>query len=183
MSGTTLDRRSGGLVGTWASIVAGILIMIVLWRVYRAGVAGAFEPPILYVMALLVVVGLFALWGYWFYAREARWHMRRLSPVALALGALGTAVGALKGPVYGGALIVIAYLVELAVGVRLYRDFRRETGLGAVLFLVGVAVFMLFLPLAIIWPWAALVSLAGDAVKVAGLLLIAWSLHTWPPRG
>ncbi len=178
-----LDRRSGGLVGTWASIVAGVLIMIVLWRVYRAGVAGAFEPPTLYVMASLVAVGLLALWGYWFYAQEAGWHMRRLSPVALALGALGAAAGALKGPVYGGALIVIAYLVELAVGVMLYRDFKRETRLGAALFLAGVAVFMLFLPLAIIWPWAALVSLAGDAVKVAGLLLIAWSLHSRSLRG
>lgn len=173
-----LDKRTGGLVGTWASIVAGLLIVYVLAQVYRGGVEAAFRPPTVYAMAALVATGLFALWGYLAYAEEAAWHMRRLSPIALALGAAGVAAGLTAGPTAGGGLIVAAYLVELTVGARLYRDFQRETRLGAALFLAGVLVFMLFLPLAIAWRWAALVSMAGDIVKVAGLLLIAAAIHS-----
>ncbi|MCE4600117.1 MAG: hypothetical protein F7C38_00930 [Desulfurococcales archaeon] len=146
--------------------------MYVLVVVYGHGVEVAFSPPTIYIMATLVVTGLFALWGYWSYASVARWHMRRLSPIALALGAIAVVVGGFIDPLVGGALIVIAYLVELAVGLKLYHDFKRESRIGAGLFLAGVAVFMLFLPFAVLFRGAALVSLVGDVVKVIGLFII-----------
>ena len=162
----------GGVVGTIASIVAGFLIMYVLVVVYRHGVEAAFSPPSIYIMAALVVTGLFALWGYWSYASVARWHMRRLSPIALVLGATAVVVGGFIDPLVGGALVVVAYLVELSVGLKLYHDFKRESRIGAGLFLAGVVVFMLFLPFAVLFGVAALVSLVGDIVKVIGLFII-----------
>lgn len=171
------ERRLGGIVGTWASIVAGLLIVYVLWVVYDGGVAAAFRPPALYAMAGLVAAGFAALAGYVRYAVEAAWHMRNLSPLALALGAGAVVAGVKAGPMAGGALVVAAYMVEIMVGARLYRDFLRETRLGATLFLVGVLVFMGALPLILVDRVFALVSLAGDAVKVAGLLVIAARMH------
>ncbi len=172
-----MDGRSGGLLGTWASIVAGLLIVYVLWVVYSGGVAAAFRPPALYAMAGLVAVGFAALIGYTRYAIEASWHMRNLSPLALALGAGAVAAGVTVGPLAGGTLVVAAYAVEIMVGARLYRDFLRETRLGAVLFLAGVLVFMGALPLILVDRAFALVSLAGDVVKVMGLLIIAARMH------
>lgn len=98
--------------------------------------------------------------------------MRNLSPVALAIGALGVVLGYLYGPMVGGSLIVLAYIIELFVGIRLYEDFKSTSPTGAKLFLVGVVVFMLFLPVILVVKEAALVSAIGDTVKIAGLLVV-----------
>ncbi len=167
-----LDRRTGGLLGTSASIVAGLLIIWVLWIIYVRGVASAFEAPTVYVMACLVALGPVALAGYSAYARRAYWHMTRISPIAIVLGALAVALGHSYSYLVGGGLIVAAYVIELVVGVKLYEDLREHTRLGAALFIAGVTVFMLSLPAVIALRQAALVSIAGDAVKIIGLALI-----------
>lgn len=171
-----MDRRTGGIIGTVASIVAAILILYVLVEIYYSGIDSIFEPPVVYAMIALIASGVFALIGYWYYTVEAAWHMRHLSPVALLLGALGVAAGYYYGPVLGGSLIVLAYIVELFVGVKLYRDFLRESRMGALLFLVGVVVFMVFLPVILVAPAASLVSAAGDAVKTLGLIIVLWRM-------
>ncbi len=175
-------RRIAGIIGTWASIVAGLLIIYVLWIVYSKGVEAAFEPPSLYAMAGLVVSGIFALLGYVYYAITASWHMRTLSPIALGLGALAVIAGYKLGAIAGGSLIVAAYLVEFLVGYRLYLDFKRDAGSPATLFLAGVAVFMGGLPFILLWRPAALLSLVGDAVKVVGLTLILAKLYSGDAR-
>ncbi|MCE4630033.1 MAG: hypothetical protein F7C82_07110 [Desulfurococcales archaeon] len=123
-------------------------------------------------MAGLIVSGVFALIGYWHYTLEARWRMRNLSPIALTIGALGVVLGYLYGPMLGGSLIVLAYVIELFVGIRLYEDFKSTSPMGARLFLIGVVVFMVFLPVILVAQVAALVSAIGDIVKIAGLLVV-----------
>ncbi len=175
-------RRIAGIIGTWASIIAGLLIIYVLWVVYAEGVEAAFEPPALYAMAGLVLSGVFALLGYVYYAVSASWHMKTLSPIALGLGALAVITGYKLGAMAGGGLIVAAYLVEFLVGYRLYLDFERDVGSPATLFLAGVAVFMGGLPFILLWRPAALLSLVGDAVKVVGLTLILARLYSGSAR-
>ena len=167
-----LSKRDGGILGTAASIAAGLLIIYVLYVVYTDGVQAAFEEPTIYAMCALVAEGVIALAGYWYYADKAAWHMRHLSPVALTLGAAAVAAGYLYGSMVGGGLIIIAYLAELAVGAKLYEDFKSETKAGAVLFLLGVLVFMVFLPFALYWRYAAIISMIGDIVKIIGLTAI-----------
>lgn len=172
-------RRVGGIVGTWASIIAGLIIILVLWRVYSEGIEAAFRPPTVYAMASLVLVGFFALVGYVYYAVSALRHMRTLSPIALALGAAAVVSGYTISAMVGGGLVVAAYLVEFLVGYKLYRDFERDAGRAAgLLFLAGVSVFMGGLPFILLWRPMALVSLAGDAVKVVGLTLVLAKLYS-----
>ncbi|MCE4626053.1 MAG: hypothetical protein F7B78_00165, partial [Desulfurococcales archaeon] len=130
----------------------------------------------IYVMAGLIVSGVFALIGYWHYTLEARWRMRNISPIALTIGALGVVLGYLYGPMLGGSLIVLAYVIELFVGIRLYEDFKSTSPTGARLFLIGVVVFMVFLPVILVAQEAALVSAIGDIVKIAGLLVVLRAL-------
>ncbi|MCE4622549.1 MAG: hypothetical protein F7B19_04460 [Desulfurococcales archaeon] len=127
-------------------------------------------------MAGLIVSGVFALIGYWHYTLEARWRMRNISPIALTIGALGVVLGYLYGPMLGGSLIVLAYVIELFVGIRLYEDFKSTSPTGARLFLIGVVVFMVFLPVILVAQEAALVSAIGDIVKIAGLLVVLRAL-------
>ena len=167
-----LSRRDGGILGTAASIAAGLLIIYVLYVVYASGVQAAFEEPALYAMGALVAEGVMALIGYWYYADRAAWHMRHLSPLALTLGAAAVAVGYFYGSMVGGGLIITACLIELAVGAKLYEDFKGETRIGAVLFLLGVLVFMVFLPFSLYWRYVAIISMIGDIVKIIGLTVI-----------
>ncbi|MET1128565.1 MAG: hypothetical protein ABWW70_04540 [Thermoproteota archaeon] len=178
MAGSEECRRIGGVVGTWASIIAGLIIIYVLWAVYAGGVEAAFRPPTLYAMAGLILSGIFALLGYIYYAVSASWHMRRLSPIALGLGALAVVAGYKAGVTVGGGLVVAAYLVEFLVGYKLYLDFKRDAGSLATFFLAGVVVFMGGLPFILLWRPFALVSLVGDAVKVVGLTLILARLYS-----
>ncbi len=167
-----MDRRTGGIFGTVASIIAALLILYVLINIYNRGLDNIFSTPTIYVMAGLIVSGVFALIGYWHYTLEARWRMRNLSPIALTIGALGVVLGYLYGPMLGGSLIVLAYVIELFVGIRLYEDFKSTSPMGARLFLIGVVVFMVFLPVILVAQVAALVSAIGDIVKIAGLLVV-----------
>jgi len=167
-----MDRKTGGILGTVASIVAALLILYVLIDIYNNGLDSIFKAPTVYIMTGLIVSGVFALIGYWHYTLEARWRMQNLSPIALAIGTLGVVLGYLYGPMIGGSLIILAYIIELFVGIRLYEDFKSTSPMGAKLFLIGVVVFMLFLPVILVVKEAALVSAIGDTVKIAGLLVV-----------
>jgi hypothetical protein len=171
-----LDERSGGILGTVASIVAGVVILHVLWIIYSEGLDNLLKTPYIYELVLLVIIGVFAYIGYINYAKQAKWHMTYLSPIALLFGAIAVPIGYKYGALMGGGLIIIAYLIELTVGLKLFKDFQKETGLGALLFLAGVTVFMIFLPVILYTLVAALISFAGDFVKIIGLTLILWKM-------
>ena len=166
-----LATRGGFEAGTLASIVAGVLIEGLLAGIAVNGLEWAFSSTGLTVMAALVAIGVVAYAGYSSWAREARFLMRYVSPLALVLASAavaGAASGRL-GVVEAGGLIVAAYLVELAVGLKLAADFRGVNPLYAKLFLAGVGVFVLTLPLVLVDPRLALVPLAGNTVKIVGL--------------
>ena len=165
-------RYIRGLIGTVSSIIASIIIFLILIIVYKNDVGAAFEPPAIYCMVSLIVVGLAAYYGYTGYARKARWWMRNISPIALALGVLAIVGGVKWGPVAGGSLVVLSYVVELGVGARLAKDFEAETVLGSRLFLVGVTLFIIGLPLAFFTNKLIIISIIGTIVKTVGLILI-----------
>ncbi len=166
-----LIARRGFEAGTLASIVAGILIEGLLAGIAVDGLEWAFSAVGLSIMAALVAIGVAAYAGYSSWARRARFLMRYVSPLALVLASAAVAGAALGylGVVEAGGLIVSAYLVELAVGLKLASDFREVSPLYAQLFLVGVGVFVLSLPLVLVNPRLALVPLAGNTVKIIGL--------------
>ncbi len=166
-----MDRKTGGIIGTLASIIAAILIAYILAVIGLDGVEAAFQQPALSIMILLLLSGLTALYGYIYYTEESYKYMRFLSPLALALAGAGVAVGVYDW-LAGGALIVLGYIVEFIVGYHLAKDFARDSPEGAKFFLIGVSVYMLGLPFIILSKYAAFVSLAGDLVKLYGLILV-----------
>jgi len=167
-----MAKISRGIVGTVASIVASILILVVMIGVYLRGPAVAFQKPCVYVLASLILVGVWAYYGYLGYARHALWRMKYISPVALALGTAAIAAGYWRGAEAGGALVFLSYIVETSVGIKLYKDYAEEDPLGAKLFLAGVSLFVISLPLILLDRRTALLGIIGDLVKLAGLLLV-----------
>ena len=165
-----------GIAGTVASIVASVLILVVMVGVYLVGPQVAFQEPCVYVLGALILVGLWAYYGYLGYARHALWRMKYVSPVALALGTAAIVAGYKYGVEYGGLLVFLSYIVETSVGIKLYRDYAEEDPLGAKLFLAGVTMFVVSLPLVLLDRRAALLGIVGDIVKLAGLLLVLFRL-------
>ncbi len=160
------------MIGTSFSIIASILIAHVLYEVYTGSIGAAFQPPALYSMIALILVGIGALYGYLGYSEISLWHMKHLSPIALILGAVSIVVGVKVGPKEGGALIVLTYIVELSVAWNLAKDYSKESKIGSTLFIAGVTIFLVSLPFVIINKAIALVPLVGDIIKLAGLLLV-----------
>ncbi len=172
MSNHDRGRDVRGVIGTVASIIASILIMIVLIAVYKRGPEAAFQWPRTAVLWLLILVGIVAYYGYLGYARVSLERMRKVSPIALALGAAGIVAGEKMGVIAGGTLIVLAYIVETSVGLALAKDYEEESRAGSLLFLAGVTLFVVSLPLMIVDRRLALLGIAGDTVKIVGLLLV-----------
>ncbi|MCE4624339.1 MAG: hypothetical protein F7C35_00535 [Desulfurococcales archaeon] len=171
MSSKDSGRVKRGIIGTVASSIASILIAIVLIIVYYDGIEAAFKPPGLYLLVALIIVGLVALYGYLGFSKVSYWHMKNISPIALVLGSLAIAVGYFR-PVEGGALIFLAYVVEFFVGSKLYIDYKEVHPTGALLFVMGVTIFIVSLPIIILNQSVALVALVGDIIKLAGLLMV-----------
>lgn len=172
-----MDRERLGWmrVGNLASVAAGVIIEVLLSMIALEGLVVLFQGWGLWLLLSLFPIGGVAYLGYSRSAVEAAWHMRYLSPIALGLAAAGVALGAwgLASPRAAGAFIVAAYLLELAVGVPLSRDFARIDGAAARLFQAGVTIYVLSLPLVLVDHRLALVPLAGNTVKIVGLALLA----------
>ena len=170
-------RKARGVIATTASIVASILIVLVLFDICRSNtISAAFHGWPLWVLWSLILVGIIAYYGYLGYARHAYREMKLLSPIALLLGAAGTVAG-MKGYVEaGGALIFLAYIIEMIVGRKLYYDYREESEAGAVLFILGVTLFVVSLPLALVRVKLVILGIIGDIVKLEGLILVLAAL-------
>ncbi|MCE4611886.1 MAG: hypothetical protein F7B17_07950 [Desulfurococcales archaeon] len=156
-----------------ASIAAAVIIELLLALVYFRGVSYVFSPP-----ASLLFIPLIAI-AYIVYRRllaftvNARRAASRLLPPGIA-GAGIAFLLTLSDATRQAApfLIAIVYLAELGVGVKLYRDLEPLSATGTKLFIGGMALFIITLPLAIFEPRAALGPLAFNAVKTLGLLIL-----------
>ncbi len=172
-----------GIIGTVSSIIASIIIFIVLVEVYLKGPSTIFIEPYIYLLAMLIMVGLTAYYGYLGYARKAYWRMKYISPIALALGSTAILAGYKYGAELGGAIVFASYIVETSVGIKLYQDYAEEDKNGAILFISGVLVFIVSLPVILVDKRAALMGMIGDLVKLAGLVIVFIRLTLRSLRG
>lgn len=182
----TRESRAAAVVFA-LSIVAAFVIEYLLYTVYRGGAIAAFTPPTSLLFLPLVAIAT-AVWrGLRVFAVNARWAVERVLPAGIAgafLAFLMTLEPGLREP--SMYLISLVYLAELFVGVKLYRDIEGLSRPGAALFVGGMALFILTLPLSIYIRQAALLPMAFNAVKTLGLaILLAAALRSpgWrPPR-
>ncbi len=164
------------VAGSVLSVAAAIAIQYVLVSLAAgAGLESLYKPPLLWALLALIAIGLPVYYSYVKGTIHAYRVMRNVSPLALLLASIGVALGALYDPVAGSASIIAAYVVELVVGAKLYRDYLYYSRPGAKLFLAGVTVFVATLPLVVLNPLAALLPLTANTVKAAGLAAIAYN--------
>lgn len=162
------------LLGSLLSIAAAAIIeYLLVILLLGESIEALFRPPSVAAMIILVAIGVAVYYYYTASTTHAHNVMKKISPLALILASAGIAVGALSSPTAGAALIVAAYLVELAVGTKLAKDYAQYSGKGAKLFLAGVTGFVATLPLAAFNPLLAALPLAANTVKTVGLTAIA----------
>ncbi len=166
-----MDCREGFRSGTLVSLVAALAIAGLLVEAAVRGYEALFQGASLYAMTLLLALGVAAACSY---SRVPGLESRvsAASPLVLGLAAAGVVAGAAGDPLVGGGLVVAAYFAEAAIGLPLARAFSRVDPLGARLFLAGISAFTLTLPLIVVEPRAAVLPLAADLVKTAGLVIL-----------
>jgi hypothetical protein len=156
-----------------ASIAAAFIIEYLLYLVYRGGVMEAFTPPASLLFLPLIAIAYAVYRWLLVFAVNARGAAQTLLPPGIA-GASLAFLMTLSPQLRPASPFVIAavYLAELGVGVKLLRDIASLSRPGAYLFVGGMALFITTLPAAIFVKEAALLPLAFNAVKTAGLALL-----------
>jgi len=181
----TREARAAAAVFT-LSIIAAFIIEYLLYTVYRWGTLAAFTPPTSLLFIPLIALAAAVYQGLKVFAVNARWAVERVLPAGIAGAALAflmTLTPDLRS--LSMYLISLVYLAELAVGVKLYRDIEGLSRPGAALFIGGMTLFILTLPLSIYAREAALLPMTFNAVKTLGLaLLLAAALRNphWKPH-
>ena len=156
-----------------SSVVAAFIIELLLALVYFRGVYYVFSPPTSILFIPLVAIAYMVYRRLLVFSVNAKWIASRLLPPGIT-GAGIAFLLTLNDTTRQASpfLIAIVYLAELAVGVKLYRDLEPLSPIGARLFIGGMALFILTLPLAIFDPRAALGPLIFNAIKTLGLTIL-----------
>lgn len=152
-----------------ASLIAGIIIEALLVGIYIYGVETIFST--------IPVIGLLALIALAFYVYYALVKytggdriIKNVAPIGIFLGILGVLVGiTIKNPFYGGSLIVAAYYTELFVGGSLRKKLLSIAPKAINVFVGGVIIFILSLPLTLIDNQYVLIPIIGNFIKIGGL--------------
>ncbi len=164
-------QDKGMLYGNLVSITAALIIAYLLLIVYRYGFEMLFRNGYFMLMIVLVALGVLARYFYMDAVEHAERVFKDIAPWVLLLAFTGVLLG-YKYPLYGGSLIVLSYFLELPVAYALFREFQSISIIGASLFLAGIIVFGVSLPLTVYTREIAIAPLLGDIIKTLGLLLL-----------
>jgi len=163
------------------SIIAALIIEYLIYKVYAGGWQEAFTPPTSGLFIPLVAIAYLVYTRLRVFAENARWPVERLLPPGIAGAALAFILTLSPATRLASAVLVsLVYYVELAVGVKLYKDLKSLSWVGALLFVAGMAAFILTLPLSILDSRLALVPLAANATKTLGLAVLLVSSYRNP---
>ncbi len=155
------------------SILAAFIIEYLLLVAYSRGAPTTFSPPASHLFLPLVFIATLVWHSLRGFVVAARTPTNLLLPPGIA-GAFVAYLLTLASPGSTLPMVLIStvYLAELAVGVKLYHDIKDTSRLGAILFVAGMAAFILSLPPVIIDSRVAIIPLAANLAKTAGLTLL-----------
>ncbi len=104
--------------------------------------------------------------------------MKYVSPISLALATASIINYSLTLNSHVSALfIVLAYLVEVVVGIYLQKDLSTIDTTSARLFIIGMSLFIFTLPFTILSVNYVLIPIFGNVMKAGGLMNIAMHIH------
>ena len=168
------------MLAFFLSVVAAVIIEYLLYRVYMGGALEAFSPPASFLFVPLVFIAFLVYRSLLVFARNARWAVSRILPLGIA-GAFIAFIFTLAESTRPLAMYLIAlvYYVELVVGLKLFRDIEPVSRIGSLLFVGGMALFILLLPVAIIRQEAVLAPMAFNLIKTGGLMVLVYSAYRW----
>ncbi len=155
------------------SLVAAGIIEYLLVTGYIGGVGRIFSPPTSILFLPLTLIAFLVYRDLRRFVKAARWPTENLLPPGIAgsLVAFMLTLSPSTRP-FSIAIISTVYFIELAVGARLYRDIRFLTRTGSLLFVGGMAGFIVSLPLAAVNAKAFIFPITFNIVKSLGLALL-----------
>lgn len=158
------------------SIVAAVLIEIVFIVILRSGIMTIFNFPYITLLISLLILGIINNKMFLISTNHSRMFFRNVTPISLVIAGLGIVVGYL-GNFAGPFLIFIAYIFEILTGIKLKNDLMIISKKWSTVFIVGVAIFVLSMPLLLYNLYLILIPMLGDAIKTIGLYFIYKDLN------
>ena len=154
---------------TLTSLTAGITIMAVLSLTAFMPLQSLFSWPLVSILWILWGLGIAAYRLFSSSGLRSSTYIRRYTPYSLALTLAFIVFGMMREWTLMGATLMAGYSFELVAGFILYNDFKRISGrFNAVLFLVGITLFILALPLALFrLPWPAVAGVLLKTISIA----------------
>jgi len=154
------------------SLTAGLMIMAVLVLIAIVPLSSLFQFPLILLLVVLWVLGVVAYRMLSSARLNSSSYIHRYTPYSLALTLMFIVAGVMHRWVAMGVLLIAGYSFELVAGFILYNDFKAITGRGnALMFLVGISLFILSLPLAIMRiPWPAVVGVLLKTISIARVI-------------
>lgn len=171
-----MSLRSQGLfvLGTIVSLVAAMLIETFLALAVIDGLGVICTPQAIVGGIVLALLAPIALYSYSKSVVHARAFMIYIAPIGVVLGLWGLLLVITNSscPHQPLALLSLAYIVEAIVANRLRLDFYQYSRRGSELFFYGIIIFSLGLVLSNKYSQLLLISLLGNTIKMAGLLVL-----------
>lgn len=154
------------------SIVAALVIEAVLLTiVIQSDITIIFTYPYVFMLILLLIMGTISNYTYLKSTNHAKWFLKNITPVSLILASFGVIIGYM-GNFIGAFLIFIAYIFEILTGVKLKDDLVKISREWSMVFIIGVSIFVLSMPLLLYNTYLALIPMIGDAIKTIGIYFI-----------
>lgn len=162
------------VLGTIVSLAAALLIEVFLALAVADGLGVICTPQAINGGVVLAILAPIALYSYSRSALHARAFMIYIAPIGVALGlwALLLVITNSSCPHQPLALLSLAYIIEAIVAHRLRLDFYQYSKQGSGLFFYGIIIFSLSLLLSNIYNQLLVISLLGNTIKTAGLLIL-----------
>ncbi|WP_291999503.1 hypothetical protein [Caldivirga sp.] len=169
------------------SLTAGLIILVVLILVPAIPLKSLFQMPLVLILWFLWILGVVTYRLLSNSNLRSSAYIRKYTPYSLALTLLFIVMGIIHQWLAMEVFLMAGYSFELVAGLLLYDDFKLIIGRGnALVFLVGISLFILSLPLTIFKvPWPAMAGVLLKTVSIARVITKAGSntpIEERPPK-
>jgi len=160
-------------LATLTSLSAGIVILLILILTAFVPLQSLFQKPLVFILWFLWILGIAAYKLFSSSGLRSSTYIKRYTPYSLGFTFMFIIMGILHQFILMGLFLMAGYSFELVAGFILYNDFKEISGRGnAILFLVGITLFILSLPLAIVRiSWPAIIGVVLKTISISRVVM------------